>query len=240
MRNKKTLLWTLFVLSLSLGACSNVDFATTNTPKAQVDGVLQDIITKCNTGTLVTQEFMLSFPKPTVTCPWNVNGNLEPRNGYFQARIEDPETIQLPAGSTVCNMTFEHQTQDFRYDDHFTLLLNNIVMASSYKVSHVFQSSQQLYIYDWMKFRGLFWVNPQHHAIYCAGSAEGLSTCSFPGHDEQGHVSLAYDPLIFHRIMSMDPNRTAHTFTVVGIGDNDEWDCEHSDLNFKVKVTYAK
>lgn len=64
------------------------------------------------------------------------------------------------------------------------------------------------------------------------------ASCHFPGHDKQGTINLDYDPLYIQAIMS-EGIPSNHSFTMITIGDNDKYDCEHSEVNFNVTVDYV-
>jgi hypothetical protein len=49
---------------------------------------------------------------------------------------------------------------------------------------------------------------------------------------------MSFDPIIFQKIMSMNPGRT-HTFGFVVTGDDDSTDCLHEPISFTATVTYA-
>ena len=192
----------------------------------------------CDNGGSHVAVINLNFPKPNQTCEWGVNGNLEAKNGFFQARIEQVRNLNLPAGAVICDADFNFAQQDFLYDDHFMLTFNDSIIASSYNfTSQLTQGSFGLLQYDWMQLAGMNWDHNQEE-IFCPQVPGFSSSCSFPGHDEQGVINLDYDSAYIRGVMSNGVPEN-HYFRMVSIGDNDTLDCEHSDVSFNVTVRYA-
>jgi len=50
---------------------------------------------------------------------------------------------------------------------------------------------------------------------------------------------MKYSSELFKRLMAVDLGRTNHSLKFVSIGDNDEEDCEHSDVSFDLTVKYV-
>lgn len=185
-----------------------------------------------------TKTIRVEFPDPGRTCSWNEDGNLGPRNQYFQARIEQRVNLGLPANSIICDASFDFAQQDFRYDDHFMLLFNKSVIAASYDWRAEFEAKAfGLLEYNWQDIRGMYW-DGDDETIFCPQIPGYAASCSFPGHDTQGVVQLAYDSKYIKAVMANGLPQD-HSFSVVSIGDNDGRDCEHSDMAFDVTVQYV-
>lgn len=200
---------------------------------------IEDIVRNCQTRPVETQVVQLSFPKPNQTCAWNQDGNLSKRNDYFQARIEQTQYLNLPEGSLICDATFAFEQQDFLYDDHFMLLFNDNVIAASYDWSEQFeQTSFGLLKYDWNRMAGMSW-NTSKETIFCPNIPETMSSCQFPGHDQQGIINLAYSDTFIQALMAGGVPQNHH-FKMVSIGDNDNYDCEHAEVNFAVTVKFVR
>lgn len=188
----------------------------------------------CNTPNRQKLTKDLSFPKPAVTCDWEKNGNLAPKNDYFQARIEQQQALALPPNSIICDVKFNFIKQQFLYDDHFLLTFNDAIIASSYNFDSVLAMKYNLLRYDWTKIAGMYWAKNKEGKFCVAGGA-----CSWPVTDTPGTISLEYSSLVFQKIMSEDLTRSDHVLKFVSIGDNDEQDCEHSDVRFSVDVEFV-
>ena len=180
----------------------------------------------------ITQSYL--FPKPSQTCEWSTNGNLARRDSYFQARIEQESNLSLESGAVICDIKFKFNQQQFLYDDHFLMTFNNAVIASSYNFENQLNLSYGLLRYDWNRIAGMFWAKPPE-GVYCAANA----ACSWPITDTPGYISMNFPAELFKRIMAENINRTNHNIKFISIGDNDDMDCEHSDINFSLEVDYV-
>lgn len=181
----------------------------------------------------VTKSF--NFAKPSMTCEWEKNENLERRNEYFQARIEDEKELQLEPGAVICDVRLSFKEQEFLYDDHFLLTFNNSVIASSYNFSDELESSYGLLQYNWSRIAGMYWDQDHKEGVFCAPSGE----CSWPDTDTPGEINMSYSSELFKRLMAVDLGRTSHYLKFISIGDNDDEDCEHSDVAFDLTVKYV-
>lgn len=199
--------------------------APTNTPV---------VIAACNAGIRQKLSKSYLFPKPAMTCDWKNAGNLEPRDHYFQGRIEQDESLSLPVGSVICDIKFNFEKQQFLYDDHFLLTFNGAVIASSYNFEKVFSRKYDLLRYNWSNMAGMYWDFDAEGTFCVLGGS-----CAWPDTDEAGTISMNYDSIVFQRIMAEDLTRNEHTLKFVSIGDNDDKDCEHSDVSFSLDVEYV-
>ena len=205
----------------------------------------QNIIADCNKNTqTLFKEFVIENPinPNTSSCPFGQADNLGRRNEYFQARIEQSKKFELPKDAVLCNVQFAFPEQAFNYDDHFVFSLNNNVLASSYKFSSLV-SQNNLLKYDWANIRGKKW-DSSVDGIYCAdGDSSKASLCSFPKTEQQGSIKLEFAPQVFQKIFmnhaSSGLDTNMHEFKWVTIGDNDDFDCEHTSIRFSVLVTYV-
>ena len=205
----------------------------------------QNIIVDCNKNTqTLFKEFVIENPINTNTssCPFGQADNLGRRNEYFQARIEQSKKFELPKDAVLCNVQFAFPEQAFNYDDHFVFSLNNNVLASSYKFTSLV-SQNNLLKYDWANIRGKKW-DSSVEGIYCAnGDGIKSSLCSFPKTEQQGSIKLEFAPQVFQKIFINHANSSLesnmHEFKWVTIGDNDDFDCEHTSIRFSVLVTYV-
>ncbi|MGZ3690830.1 MAG: hypothetical protein ACXVAX_04975 [Pseudobdellovibrio sp.] len=208
---------------------NTVDYNNTTPPPDL--GVVQDA---CNNLTHKTFSQSYFFPKPTYTCKWGVDGNLMPRDRYFQGRIEEEQDLNLEAGAIICGVKFNFVAQKFLYDDHFLMTFDESVIASSYNFESKFNLNYGLLTYNWSNMAGMFW-DSHMEGVYCAANA----SCSFPKTDTQGVINMNFPSLMFQRIMAENVNRTSHAMKFISIGDNDDMDCEHSDVNFSLDVDYV-
>lgn len=200
---------------------------------------IDDIQTSCVNRTQRTAEVRVHFPKPKNTCQWGRHGNLLERNTYFQARIEQTRNLNLPSGAVICDAKFDFAQQDFLYDDHFLLLFNRSVIASSYNFeSRLTKGAHGLLNYSWSNIAGMWWDEDKEQ-IYCPQIPGTSASCSFPGHDSSGKINLSYSSSYVQNIMAGGLPEN-HSFTMVSMGDNDSRDCEHSDVEFVVTLSYVQ
>lgn len=202
-----------------------------------------DIQTTCENSNHLSSVKNVRFPNPNVTCAWNQNGNLGPRDLYFQGRIEQSVTLDLPAGAKICNMAFSFPRQSFRYDDHFLFTFNDLVLASSYDFRSYLESSEGLLKYDWSRIVGIPWLTNKE-GTFCASARDGQGvlrsgTCSWPSTDVAGNIQMSFPQDVFYATMNYNLTRAHHEFKFVSIGDNDTLDCEHSDIRFDLAIEYV-
>lgn len=203
-----------------------------------------DVINKkCNNTVQQTANVTLTFPKPNQTCDFGNNGNLSRLNQYLRARIEQKQNLNLPANAVICDAQFEFPIQNFLYDDQFIVLFNKSIITASYDFEGIFEEKNfGLLEYDWAKIAnngaGTFW-DTSKETVFCPQIAGSMAHCSFPDTDVAGTIELEYDSKYIRSIMS-NGVPSNHSFSVISIGDNDDLDCEHSDLTFTVQVKYVK
>lgn len=188
----------------------------------------------CNTSNRQRRTIDYNFPKPNYTCEWEQNGNLAKKNDFFQARIEQLRELALEPDVILCDVKFSFDTQQFLYDDHFLLTFNDAVIASSFDFSNKLNSQYGLLRYDWSKIAGMVW-DKGREGVYCANGGN----CSFPQHDVAGTINMSYPSSLFQKLMAENLNRSTHELKFISIGDNDDKDCEHSNVDFSIEVEYV-
>lgn len=192
------------------------------------------VVAACATGVRQKLSKTYLFPKPAMTCEWGKGGNLAPLDHYFQARIEQNEALSLPVGSIICDVKFNFEKQQFLYDDHFLLSFNGAIIASSYNFEKVLARKYDLLRYNWANMAGMFWDHDAEGTFCVLGGS-----CAWPDTDVEGTISMNYDSIVFQRIMAEDLARNEHALKFVSIGDNDDKDCEHSEVGFSLDVEYV-
>ena len=114
------------------------------------------------------------------------------------------------------------------------MTVNDSVVASSYDFSHVLTQQYGLLRYDWSKIAGIEWLD-EREGVFCGEAG----ACSWPATDTQGEIKLNYSSDFIKRLMAIDVTRTRHVLKFISIGDNDDQDCEHSNVNFDLTVDYV-
>ena len=238
----------------ALSLSSRNDLLTGDTPAAdvlleigdindydEIETEVGDIVALCNNRPQQRMKQTIRFDPPGQTCEWGANGNLDVRDLFLQARIEQQVKLDIPSGSVPCGLVLDFPDQQFRYDDHFMFSLNRAVLASSFDFTGILESdSNGILKYDWGKIRGSVWT-PALERAYCP-IADGNPdmTCSFPGHDQQGPLEIELGAPQVVSAMSAGVPIGGHYFQIITIGDNDPLDCEHTGFSFEVTVSYVQ
>lgn len=204
-----------------------------------------DIVQKtCMNSTPQVMEHQVSFINPeSQSCNFGQGDNLSALNGFFRARIEQKSDFALPAGATICGMSFEFATTNAQmvYDDHFLVTFNGVVLASTFDFSADFDHILGMNVYSWDKIRGSDWDGRKNlEGVHCEGAKDGKAACSWPQTEQFGNISMRFDDVVFQKIFATNPTRSQHSFGLVSIGDNDSGDCQISPISFKAKVQYVK
>ena len=185
-------------------------------------------------------------------CPWGQGDNLAILDGYLRARVEQTATLNLPANAVICDVQMSSDTKSIHYDDVFYLTFNNFVVASNQKYSVDKLTSQSLtlssgnqmmaHTWDWLKVRdsgfngsgGSTNINANRDD-YCLGAELG-STCLWPLSEQTGNFVLSINPEV---LVNLSLAGKTQQMGFVVTGDNDpKSDCNHSDLNFSMKIKY--
>jgi hypothetical protein len=101
---------------------------------------IRNIIANCQNSTQINLDTTLLFPKQVNACEWGAskdvpssNGNYAKQNSYFQARREQEAQLELPVNAVICDMQFNSVESELKYDDHFLISMNDLVLMSTYK-----------------------------------------------------------------------------------------------------------
>lgn len=223
----------------SLLSCNKVSMTDIGNQATSVDefSVPPDtgyVQASCNTSNRQRRTVAYNFPKPDYTCEWEKDGNLAKRNEYFQARIEQMRELTMGPDVILCDVKFTFDNQAFLYDDHFLLTFNNAVIASSYNFSSKLNSEYGLLRYDWSKLAGMYWDKEQE-GVFCGNGGN----CTWPKTDVAGSIQMSYPSILFQKLMAENINRSTHELKFISIGDNDDKDCEHSNVDFSIEVEYV-
>jgi hypothetical protein len=205
----------------------------------------EEIVNKaCESGQVYSKVATINFPQPQKQyndsrCDWNNDGNGGKVNDYFMARFEQTQTVSVPAGAKVCDIKFSSPTQEWLYDDHVFVMMDDVLLASSHPVHDKLTQENGLSIFEWSKIYNQKWTQIPAY-IWCEGMTQGLSSCSWPASQDPGEIKLDFAPRLFQKIVARDLTRNTHEFKFVTTGDNDGGsDCNHSDLTFDVEIKYA-
>lgn len=203
------------------------------------DPTTQEVANECAAaeagGRLLTQTATLDFPDPGHACLWNEDGNLGKRDQWHQGRIEQPLSVTLPQGSTLCHVKFDFIKQKFRFDDHFWFTFNDVIMAASIDYRDRFGVTNGLSLFSWPKLVGTEW-DASREKVWCLGGA----TCAWPKTDTEGTIQMDFRTGTYYAVTARDRSRNVHTFSFITVGDNDSTDCQHRPVGMTATLTYVR
>ena len=171
--------------------------------------------------------------RPMKQCEWSVDDNLDKRDRYLTARIEDDYSVKISEHNVFCGVESIKSApgQKIRYDDHIILAFNDIVLLSSFEsFSKNLVKKGEFFLYDWIKIRGQYGHDLSSNfnsSPYCIANEED-SRCSFPSHDKKGPFDFYAESDLALRIATANSShkKRYHKLKVVTFGDNDKGDCE--------------
>jgi hypothetical protein len=207
------------------------------TPAADICANKSSIVT--TTETIVFEEHE--------SCEWETHGNLSRLDGKIRARYEQLKSLSIPSNYTICSMNFTFENnQKMVYDDHVIMTYNDIVFSTTESnllgnLKNKGTTEAPLYKYNWASLLGE--GNNSAHAsstnIMCLDSRIDHQ-CNWPKTQKSGTIEMTIDPNEIQRISDLSVGRTDKTFGFITTGDNDDSDCGHSAISFKVVVEYVK
>lgn len=228
--------------SLGVDAMGNEDQADYGNPPG-VDNLINSCADAKARGKIQVKTVQINFEDNVDQCPFGTGDNLSSKNGYVRARIEQAQKVDVPSGATVCQVSMDNfEQQSFLYDDNIILTLNSYILASTTNFSKHLQSANGYYKYDWSRLvdkdaqNGAADSTPANQ--YCAGKADGLSSCLFPQTETVGRVDLQFNERVVQNILGMT-SASDITLRMITTGDNDaKTDCHHSPVRLLVQVEY--
>ncbi|MGZ5279010.1 MAG: hypothetical protein ACXWC9_03660 [Pseudobdellovibrionaceae bacterium] len=208
-----------------------------------------DLMKSCDTakatGRTSIAKKTVSFSNAGESCAWNQNGNLSMVDREVRARIEKYQIVELPAGATICDIQMEHTAvRDFRYDDNIIMTLNDYILTSTTTFSQHFVKTNGYYKYDWTRLVGkpgqVDASDTTPDKQYCAGKADGISSCLFPLTQQQGQIDLQIGERVIQNILAITTPYKLK-LGVITTGDNDDSsDCQHTPIQLSVDVEYFR
>lgn len=222
-------------LAVVLCGCSERGFVSVEPPNTLDDTETTELPPGCASDA-VGATFELAYPSRQ-DCPWNEGGNLEPRNEFNQARVEEYRSIRLPEGAVVCELSLASQEQGVFFDDHLTMTLNDVVLVGGGS-GYVFEDLELvdgLPVYEWSALAGSPFA--ERYAPYdCLGGTE--SVCQVPRTEETAAFNVEIAPPAMARLTSVLEGADSLRFGVITFGDDDGGDCAHSAVTLDVDLSY--
>lgn len=188
----------------------------------------------------------------------NVQGNAPRIDALITARIKQDQSIDLSAGTTICDMEFNFPEQNMQYDDEIFLLVNDYVVMSSQDYSEsdkhpngLKKNAIGLQQYDWSGENGLLGLDyiQYYTPQFCLGvdndDPDYATKCNIPATETFGQMKLEIPKteivklgLLSEGVVNRD-TKTKLDFSFVTTGDNDNGDCEHAAYSYEVTVKHV-
>lgn len=210
-------------------------------------GDADDVTELCAESTPKSVVLEVGFDAYAGECPWGEGDNLEAQDATFTARVEETESLAMPADSVICDVGYDfqidpEQSQIMQYDDHFVFTFVDVVLASSGRqiVDFLPVADDGLVPWDWSAVAGqpLDFNDTEH---WCMGEDEGLASCEIPEAETPGALELDFDPSIVAKLSYRAVELNRADFTFITLGDNDPGkDCSHNAFEFTVNVDYVE
>ncbi len=254
-----------FTLLVFFSSCGKVRFTIDRAAKVPQEIVtkIENVKVSCanaeKNGDLISEPQPIFF-KTMPECRWEADGNYSRVNRLIRARQEQYVDINIPKNATLCDMSFNFPTQQISYDDEIFLTLGGKVLFSSqdYSVSSgnpkyddgLMVNSLGLVDYKWDGVNGLanLYYDWGVTSPYCLGvkDEDMGSKCVIPKTETYGQFVLDIDKehiiqigqLSGLKFNSEEEEQKPLSIGFITIGDNDRFDCEHSDFGFSVDLKY--
>ena len=162
--------------------------------------------------------------------------NLWKRDYYLQAREVQTHTLDIPNYAVLCELEVTSHTDDnIQYDDFLVLTLNQyILMLSNHLLLREMPIKNDFYFWDFAEIKGKYYEF--HGDRFCF---EGYQSCEFPGHDVPGPVDFYIGTDSLSPLASILEKEESLEFSVIATGDNDRYDCWHTDLYLNIRGSYV-
>jgi hypothetical protein len=204
-------------------------------PKPQTP---EEIKKACETSANLFRETnqILVYKRPSQTCQFGLNGNLERRDAFVQAAGVTAQKLTLPEG-TVCSIGIKTTGANttLRYDDFISLTLNTHVLFFSNEtfLPYLVQTNG-IYQWDFARLRGRAITNFGAPG-YCIAKT---GSCLFPNHDTSGPISIDLTPADLAPIAATLVNQSSAALNLNVTGDNNDTDCIHTDIELATRIIY--
>ena len=183
----------------------------------------------------VTDVVTLSFAARE-GCAFSTDGNLEPRNEFLQARSDEARFVPLPTGALLCDLSLRSIDDAVSFDDHFALLVNDVVLVSGGSGGALSAHGQVsgLPRFDWETLRGRPFAD-RYTPYECLGGG----TCVVPRTEEFGPLDVEVDPDTMEAIVEALGLTDGFDVHILTFGDDDWGDCANTEVELEAVVRYV-
>lgn len=203
----------------------------------------EDVVYLCQNFQTEQIDQDLFFPERE-DCSWGTKhkrhadpyANLRKRNHYLQAREFQTHTLDIPKYAVLCELEVSSHTDDnIQYDDFLVFTLNDyILMLSNHFLLREMPVKNDFYFWDFAEIKGKYYEF--HGDRFCF---DGYKSCEFPGHDIPGPVDFFLDTSSLSPLASILEKEETLSLKVIATGDNDRYDCWHTDIYLNIKSQYV-
>ncbi|MEM6928633.1 MAG: hypothetical protein AAF602_16975 [Myxococcota bacterium] len=170
-------------------------------------------------------------------CDFGRRGNLDPRNGFVQARAVAEQAVELPPGALLCSASLESDGAPVTFDDHLALLLDDVVLVSGGSGGAIddYPVVDGLPRFDWTEVRGRPFAE-RYTPYECLGGAR----CVVPRTEETGPLDVEIPAPTMVDLVDALAIEGNFDIRIVVFGDDDVGDCAFSDLTLDLVMRYVR
>lgn len=183
----------------------------------------------------VTESVPVDFPARR-DCDFGGSGNLEPRNGFVQARSVAQQVVELPRGAQLCSVSLESEGAPVAFDDHVALLLEDVVLVTGGSGGSLddYPFDDGLPRFDWSEVRGRPFAD-RYTPYECLGEGR----CTVPRTEETGPLDVEIPALTMVNLVEALAIEERFDLRLVVFGDDDPGDCAFSTLSLELALRYV-
>ena len=170
-------------------------------------------------------------------CSFGAGDNLAEKNSSVTAYETNANSIAVPKGAVICNISLQSAPNaQLRYDDFLFLTIDGkVIFGSNDVVTKKFAAKDKIYQWDWQKIVGQ--DVPFNTDYYCLGDR---SKCVLPPHDQAGPVSIDVSTKDVAPLAFDAAGKESLAANLIATGDNDAEDCMHTELQLDVAIDYLQ
>lgn len=164
---------------LAVMGCSNEIGLRSRAPTPSVPETSDGVPLRCLDAAI--ESVPIDFPARD-DCDFGQRGNLDPRNGFVQARAVAEQRVELPPGARLCSASLESEGDPVAFDDHLVLLLEDVVLVSGGSGGALddYAVVDGLPRFDWTEVRGRPFAE-RYTPYECLGGGRCVVPSTSPG-----------------------------------------------------------